>query len=213
MKIICKTTLLGDPFVGTTFWIEVPDDDPAWGVNRLAHAEGFEAASVDWGDGKVEQVTVESGVVHEYAKGGRYRVRVDDSIRELRCSSGSESAEFSVYTMRIVGFETTATRLGTLLSHCFAWGRKLESLNLRATCDFRLATSCFKECASLSGVLKFAENVALSTTISASPPFIGCTGLTEVQFAKCREEEIRATKAFEADSNLGLPNGRVVFCE
>lgn len=207
MKITCKTTLLSADGE-TRITLEIPESDLDWKLGQTMLAEGRGRGTLDWGDGQIQKLGTEESIFHNYAAPGRYEVRISDDFAALGLSANN-LAYASRYAKRIVAFETDAKRLTTLQDNAFRTCTNLTDFDCRNGAVRSLGFGAFFNCPSIERIdLPHIRELSPDT---ANLPFVRCTALAEVHFAKANEAAIRASAAFLADPRLGAPSAEVVF--
>lgn len=206
MKIICKTTLLPPPFVGTRIRIRL--DDPAsltWGINSIGPASGHEKVIIEWGDGAQDEITAQGQFTHTYAHTGEYEVRISDDVSQIRISARSETDPcHTTYAPMIREVKTNATNLITLLAFCFANASCLQLFNCAESAVKNLNASTFKGCSSLSGSIDLRGINGLGST-----SFGECLAVTELVFSQANYDIISALSGF--DTQFGALNATISF--
>ena len=108
MHIITKKVRLipASIWSGIRLTIEVPDDDPTWGI-FASTAPAKSDINVEWGDGTSDHFTGSiRQETHTYPQGGRYFVTISDVITMLVISNANSDSPFHAkYAPRIIHFE------------------------------------------------------------------------------------------------------------
>lgn len=191
------------PFVGSRLRLGIAEDGHTFKIMRIALADGSESATVDWGDGNVEQIT--GTAAHTYATAGEYEVKISDDI-SLIAFNDSENHDDSP-----LAFVSNAERLATIQQFCFSGCSRLASVDIRESELSYLSRACFENCTALTGELYFPKVNRLAGVVPKLP-FTGCTGgITKIHFAAANEESIRASAQYQADPTLGSGTAEVVF--
>ena len=206
MKIICKTTLLPAPFVGTRIRIRL--DDPAsltWGIYSFVLADGESSVTIDWGDGMVQTFTETQEISHTYPAIGIYEVKISDSIAALRCSSSAaDPLYYDGFAPCILSCETNAAKLIKIDRFCFMGARNMVTFNCNDSGVTELSTRCLRECESLSGSVGLKPVTSINSTTFAESP-----GITELVFSQANYDIISALSGFE--TQFGALNATISF--
>lgn len=207
--IIKKVILVAEPAPekrATMIDIALGADDLSWGLHSLIPAVGYDAATVDWGDGSRE---IRGGVAvhHDYAASGGYTVTLGDQVEELRLSLKSSTYR-GRFAKRVTAFRSTSEKLVTLMNNCFDGCENLMTVEVPNVAT--LGAKAFYNCTALKQV-RLPKVVNLDTSDGDGSPFAGCTGLEEIHFAAANEAAIKASVTYQADPTLGSGSARVLF--
>ncbi|MCQ2368733.1 MAG: hypothetical protein MJ109_06985 [Kiritimatiellae bacterium] len=152
------------------------------GIYGGALAEGSTLATIDWGDGYVEEVTSLSQLSHKYELPGEYTLRISDDVSEIAFSSPIASSPFaSEYAKRILEVEGVGEKLTTL----------------RASALMNAANLVNAKFASVDNVL--------------TDVLKGANAIHYIHFAAANETALKASAGYQADARLGSTSARVKF--
>lgn len=212
MYIITKKVRLvaaPEPVVsGSSLLLRVPDDPPVYKFFRGVRAVSSPVATVDWGDGVIEEVPSLTDRTHAYAAPGDYLVRFSDDFRSIRPSG--MGAVGSHYLLQVRAFASSAAKLTELSTGCFRFCANLTSVDVAAAGIVKLGASAFEGCTALTGCVALPK----VTTVEGDEeglPFEGCDALEEIRFSAVYEAEIKASAAYRASPSLGASNATVIF--
>lgn len=204
MKIICKTTLLAMPDLGSVLSVRI-------GENRLFKlrgatlAEGCDHVTVDWGDGSEPETfnTDLSDALHTYSSAGDYAIRFSDGIGQIMIGYRSDSSDYNtIYAPMVTGFVSNASRLSEIPANAFRSCVNLMRFDVAESSVSAIYGSAFKNCAALSGALSFPMVKDIAGGLGALP-FTGCSRIAALRFSRANETAIRNGQAFSADRTLG----------
>jgi len=213
--IVKRVTLIDPPlppFVGTRLDVAVGSEQGLkFGMGKLTLAEGREGFSVDWGDGAVDRFAeTTENVVHQYARAGRYEVRVSDDVQAILVSGSPTTSACTVYAPCVLNVRSDATALTSFNVASFHSCANLVSFDAERAGITRLTANLFKNCTSLTSPIRL-PSVSGITGSAGAQPFAGCTGLREIHFSAQHEEALRATACYRNDPHLGAANATVSF--
>lgn len=208
--IIRKVRVTAAPeTAGTEFLIDLGTEPGEWRINGVQLAEGAGCANVDWGDGTSERIAAEQTPFgHAYRRGGRYRVRIDDTIAALQLAWGTDDPDDAA---RLVEFRVRAERLKSIGNGVFRGCTRLTRVEILSDSYPQIRRADFKDCVSLAGIIRLPSVRSIAYT-EATKPFAGCTGgIEEIHFRADVEEAFRSKDVFVRDPTMGSGTARCVF--
>lgn len=204
--IIRKVRVLAAPFVGTEFFIELPEGQTQWSIYHVTTAGEM---TVDWGDGVTEVVEGNSITLsHEYAVPGSCRVRFSDAMNLLTMGTSEEYK--TLYNPCLRRFVTNAQNYHSLGIFAFSGCVNLESFDISGSGVYIMNNYCFKGCSGLKGDVYLPGITSCQFTTSS--PFSGCTGgIASIHFTKVLEERVTQSAVYQTDPTLGTGTAVCVF--
>ena len=213
MNIITKKVrLIPAPFVGSILKIQL-GQIRNFKFRKGLLADGCERVVIDWGDGSTEEFTESfSGVEHNYADQGNYAIRISDGSKYIGIGHIEDDDEFcTVYAPMVVGFYSNAQNMNTLSAYTFKKCVNLAEFDVSASAINKIGKGAFTGCSKLVGKLYFPKVDNLEEA-EGTMPFTGCSGITELHFAKEHELEIKSLDVWElSNHNFGAENAAIFF--